>query len=127
MSESVIALMLPYPPSVNHYWRRVGRRTILSEEGRTFKERVAHVVASEHRDKALPLKGDVSLNVILCPPDKRKRDLDNVLKALLDSLEYAGVYEDDAQVMHLEIRRTSPGDDGRSCAYVEVKRRHVLT
>ncbi len=30
-------LTLPYPPSVNHYWRRVGLRTLISREGRTLK------------------------------------------------------------------------------------------
>ena len=36
-------------------------------------------------------------------PDKRRRDLDNLLKATLDGLAHAGVYEDDSQIIDLRI------------------------
>jgi crossover junction endodeoxyribonuclease RusA len=39
------------------------------------------------------------------PPDARKRDLDNLLKCLLDSLQTAKVYEDDSQIDYLLIKR----------------------
>ena len=29
----MLELRLPYPPSVNHYWRRVGHRTLISRSG----------------------------------------------------------------------------------------------
>ena len=38
-------------------------------------------------------------------PDKRRRDLDNLLKATLDSLTHAGVWSDDSQIDALSIRR----------------------
>jgi crossover junction endodeoxyribonuclease RusA len=37
------------------------------------------------------------------PPDNRRRDLDNVLKAVLDAIEAAGIIEDDSQVRRLEL------------------------
>jgi hypothetical protein len=30
--------MLPYPPSVNHYWRHVGGKTLVSREGRRYQQ-----------------------------------------------------------------------------------------
>ena len=45
------------------------------------------------------------MEVYLYPPDKRKRDVDNVLKPLLDALEHAGVYENDSQIDKLCITR----------------------
>ena len=31
---------LPYPPSVNHYWRQFRGRMVISKEGRTFRKNV---------------------------------------------------------------------------------------
>ena len=36
-------------------------------------------------------------------PDRRRRDLDNLLKALLDSMTYAGVMQDDALIEDLRV------------------------
>lgn len=38
-------------------------------------------------------------------PDNRRRDAVNLLKAPLDALAHAGVYEDDSQIVELSIRR----------------------
>ncbi len=42
----MIELELPFPPSVNHYYRRVGPRTLISREGRRFRERVCALLAA---------------------------------------------------------------------------------
>lgn len=39
------------------------------------------------------------------PPDRRRRDLDNILKATLDSLQHAGLYPDDSQIDALFVIR----------------------
>lgn len=39
------------------------------------------------------------------PPDNRRRDLDNLLKAVLDGLGFAGVYDDDSQIDELLVIR----------------------
>jgi len=56
------------------------------------------------------LSGAVSLSVDCYPPDRRRRDLDNLLKSLQDSLVHAGVMGDDSQirVLHLEMRDPVP-------------------
>ena len=46
--------------------------------------------------------------MILRPRDKRKMDIDNRIKATLDALEHAGVFDDDFQVDHLEMIRGEP-------------------
>ena len=43
--------------------------------------------------------------MIVHPPDRRRRDLDNVQKAIFDALEQAGVYENDSQIDHIDIKR----------------------
>lgn len=55
----------------------------------------------------------VSLDILVFPPDKRKRDIDNVLKPILDSLAKAGVYDDDSQVHCIRICRAEQVKDGK--------------
>jgi crossover junction endodeoxyribonuclease RusA len=48
---------------------------------------------------AEPMHGDLMVEIIIYPPDKRKRDIDNIKKALFDALQHAGLYEDDSQIV----------------------------
>jgi Holliday junction resolvase RusA-like endonuclease len=96
----MLQIELPYPPSVNHYWRRVGTRTLISREGRRFRARVVAALAAR---QIKPLPGPLAVEVEVYPPDRRRRDLDNVLKALLDALEHGGAYADDAQIVRLTL------------------------
>jgi len=98
----VEVIRLPYPPSVNHYWRRVGARTLVSAEGRRYRKRVVALLQGRRTAR---FDGGLSVHIAVHPPDRRRRDLDNVCKALLDALESAGVYADDGQIDHLEIER----------------------
>jgi Holliday junction resolvase RusA-like endonuclease len=93
---------LPYPPSLNHYWRRVGARTLLSRGGRAFREAVGAILAARG---VQPLDGPLEIAIDVHPPDRRRRDLDNLQKALLDALQHGGAYHDDSQIDVLVIRR----------------------
>lgn len=92
MKSQVVKLTLPYPPSVNRYWRRVGNRTVLSRRVRDYREKVHflwfwHWLFHPHREIA---KSSVAIRIVASPPDRR-RDLDNLLKAVLDAIEAAGI------------------------------------
>ena len=93
-----MVMTLPYPPSVNHYWRRVGPRTLISREGRTFRTNVCALLArgGGNGPRKPPSGGRIALAMDAFPPDRRRRDLDNLQKPVLDALEHAGVYEDDS-------------------------------
>lgn len=98
---------LPWPPTVNHYWRSVTiggqRRTLLSKEGRLYKRSVAATITAQRRAPSAPLAGHMAVAITLFPPDRRRYDLDNRLKAILDSLTDAGVWCDDSQVKLLHV------------------------
>ena len=101
-------LVLPLPPSVNHYWRHVGSRTLLSQDGRAYRETVGKEVLIQWPNSALrPLPGRLKVVIRATMPDRRRRDLDNFLKSLLDALQYAGVYDDDGQIDDLHIYRAT--------------------
>ena len=105
-------LTLPYPPSINHYWRRVGPRTLISREGRTFRRNVCALQGGGGPRKP-PSGGRIALAMDAFPPDRRRRDLDNIQKPVLDALEHAGIYEDDSQIDLLLTRRGEPVKAGR--------------
>lgn len=107
MASETIRATLPYPPTVNHYWRHVvcrGRVCVyVSDEGRAYRRRVQVAMAG-----APTLSGRLRVIVRVCPPDHRARDLDNLMKCLLDSLTAAGIWGDDSQVDELTIVRDEP-------------------
>lgn len=109
-------LELPYPPTVNTYWRRVGAKTILSARARAYRRAA---LTATTRVRLEPMAGDVEAVITFHPPDRRKRDLDNLPKGLLDALKCAGMYADDSQVRRIDMRfgEVRPG----GCATVLIR------
>jgi crossover junction endodeoxyribonuclease RusA len=99
----MIALTLPLPPTINHYYgqRPRGGRYI-KPAGLAFRQAVAEIVADAGHKT---LEGRVSLFAAIYPADRRRQDLDNRSKALQDALTHAGVWLDDEQVDELHFVR----------------------
>lgn len=102
-------ITLPWPPSVNLCWRSFRGRSILSARGRDFRREAIRCC----RDVE-PITGPVSVKIYLYPPDRRRRDVDNYAKAILDALVHAGVLEDDSQVDRLVLLRMPPEAGGKT-------------
>lgn len=111
-----LSIDLPYPPTVNTYWRHVGSKVLISKTGRRFRDLVEGQVMLLGLNQVI--LGKIEVSILVAPPDRRRRDIDNVLKALLDALEHAGVYRDDSQIAKLSIERSEPVENGR--AFVEI-------
>ena len=116
-----LAFHLPWPPSVNGYWRAMvlkgkggkpGRvANILSAQGREYKKTAAGALLQQGLP-CLRISGRVAVKITAFPPDRRARDLDNILKPLLDALQASEVILDDSQVDDLRVLRgtiTKPG------------------
>lgn len=93
----------PWPPTANKYWRHERGRHHISEKGVIYRRHVGtELMVSGYK----PFGSDrILIHIEAHPPDKRRRDLDNLHKALLDSLQYAGLFDDDSQIDSLHIIR----------------------
>ena len=116
----MVEVELPYPPSVNHYWRHVGSRVHISAKGRAFRRKVRLTLRALD---VRPLDGALKVTVDLHPPDRRRRDVDNAMKALLDALEHGGAYHDDGQIDRLEVERRCIVKGGKCVVTIEEMKR----
>ena len=99
----MINLELPYPPSANRYWRYTSRGVYVTKEARSYKQEIVNLTRSLNL-KCYDDKQKLKVFIVCHVPDKRRRDLDNVLKITLDSLSSIA-WEDDSQIDDLRIIR----------------------
>jgi crossover junction endodeoxyribonuclease RusA len=107
----MVKLSLPWPPSFNKYWRHFRGRVYVSARGKAYRSSVATIWEEAGQPRFGTARLGVKLDVF--PPDRREHDLDNLLKALLDALEHAGLYERDSQIDALEVYRGWRTDEGQ--------------
>jgi len=105
MSKELV-IELPWPPSVNMLWRAVPRRgMILSRCGRDYREEALAALADQTAGRP-PMTGRLEVLLEAFPPDRRRRDLSNIPKAVEDAVTKAGtVWVDDEQIDDLRILR----------------------
>lgn len=101
-------LTLPFPPSVNAYWRSPNSgplkgRTLVSAKGRAFQSEACAAIIEQLRRLPKPSSATASVEIVLFPPDARRRDIDNYNKALFDALTHAGIWEDDSQIKRMLV------------------------
>lgn len=113
----LVKLTLPYPPSVNNYWRVSHGRFYIDEKGVNFRNAVNAIVLKEKANNKLT--GKLKAEIFAIMPDKRVRDLDNLNKAILDSLTHSNVIEDDKYIDDLRIVRAGyEKNNGRVEIYI---------
>ena len=75
-------LTLPFPPSVNSYWRAPSKgplkgRHMVSETGRKFQKAARAAIIEQLRAVPRPSSDLAEVHIVLFPPDQRRRDIDN--------------------------------------------------
>jgi crossover junction endodeoxyribonuclease RusA len=111
-----VTVTLPYPPTVNTYWRHWRGRVLISAKGRAYKRTAALAAMAGGMKRH---EGPVAVTMSLYRP-KRVGDLDNCMKALLDSL--AGVaWDDDSQIVRIVAERFDDKHNPRAEVTVTVE------
>ncbi len=94
------------PKSTQHIYRATCRgrfpTTYMTPEGKAIKEGYQWEAKSQWKDK--PLTGRLDLSITFFFKTKRRRDLDNQNKLVLDALTGI-VYKDDSQIDALHLYR----------------------
>ena len=96
----MITLVLPYPPTVNHMYRRARGHLALTPEALAFRHAVRMIAMVQG---VTPITGRVAVFLDVYRP-RRRGDLDNILKATLDALNGIA-YRDDEQVQQITAVR----------------------
>lgn len=113
----MIELILPFPPAVNNITAAVRGRKITSKRGRQYREDAVRQISAQFN--GAPLTARLSVKLVLIPPCRRKRDIDNYSKAALDAITAAGVWVDDEQVDQLTIIRGEKVQGGGCLVQIE--------
>jgi crossover junction endodeoxyribonuclease RusA len=66
------------------------------------------------------MMGRLDMAIVMCAPDRRRRDVDNILKATLDAMMHAGLYDDDSQIDRLSVVRGNSVSGGCLLVSLEV-------
>jgi len=99
----MICIEMPWPPSINNYYTRTSSGVMLNKRGRTYRREMLPLL--QKYKFAFTEFERLHMSVDLHAPDKRKRDIDNHLKALQDVLEHAEVFPNDEQIDKLVVTR----------------------
>lgn len=107
----MVEFSVPYPPSVNRIWRQGKGRVHKAKEYTDWIALAAWEIRAQLGPKKVitqPFKLELRVN----RPDKRKRDLDNLLKPILDLIAHYGLIENDSLCHWIDARWKG---DGRWC------------
>lgn len=107
LSSGVIELQLPFPPSANRLWRRAGH-TI--HKSKTYTDWLREAGWQVIAQKAGGIAGPYTLHIQAKRPDKRRRDIDNIIKPISDLLMSVGAVDDDSHCEMVSARWVTSGE-----------------
>ena len=111
MASALSLSLTELPPSANSIWRAVNGRVLKSRDYRAWMQATALVLRSQARGGRI--EGPYAMHVQLVAPDRRRRDLDNRLKALSDAITAAGLVDDDSFCRRIEAEWVPEGPSVR--------------
>ena len=109
LSGLKIVFSLPFAPSVNRLWR-VGRNKKMYKS-KVYEDWINVTRQLIYTGKHKPILGEYRLTIEAVKPDKRRRDIDNIIKAVSDVLQATGLIEDDSLCQEVTARWVLKGPE----------------
>ena len=109
-NEELLTFTLGYPPTGNTSVRHAAGAHWLSPKAKAYFAVTRFDLMRQ--GLCLKLEGRLRVEAVISPPDRRKRDLDNVWKVAGDACTRAGGWVDDCQIDWLVLRRVEPSEGG---------------
>lgn len=112
MANFSYKLLLDFPPSINSYYlqsrafsrgKTAGR--VIAAAGKSLRIKYLQSVKEQMPGISFEIDEKIAITVVMHPPDKRKRDLDNYLKSMLDALTHAELWADDSIIDQMYVFR----------------------
>lgn len=101
---------LPVPKS-NRYIRRKGGRVFKPPRITNWEVRAVWELKQQYTGE--PIDYEISVDITLILPNRRKRDIDNMLKSLWDVMEKAGIIKNDNLIYEVHtIKKIEKGKEG---------------
>ena len=111
-ARAALTFDLPMPPSVNAMFSNVaGRGRVKTKVYRAWIAEAGWMLVAQRNQQGPHRRIDdaVRVEVDAYRPASRRRDLDNILKALLDLLTHTQTIKDDSQVVEINARWVDQG------------------
>ena len=92
VANEIYTYYLPTPPSVNSLWRMAGKRMYRSKK---YMEWIGECALALELEKRPEIDYPFNVEIIVGRPSKRRMDIDNRAKSVMDVLQHCGVIKDD--------------------------------
>ena len=112
----MIELILPYPPTVNSLYAGKKRRY----PSPRYKRWRAQAGWELRQQRPQPATGRVAIDIELTPPDARRRDASNYVKAIEDLIVDNGILADDDSRHIASVTARWSDSPGRPIARVRI-------
>ena len=107
------AIKVTFPTVTGNHYKTINfarRKVFVTKAGQMYRLAIKADLMGSGAVKGYDVPLSVKMKIV--PPDRRRRDIDNICKTLFDALTLAGLWTDDKLIKHLTVEVTDPMKPG---------------